>query len=99
MSDNPILPARLKQAASKRTKAAVDSFLQAHKEYVPSVANRALFTQYFSTHGILVPGEKALSEAFAALHDELELAPEAIAVRHISLKGLGPKVHKVSFSI
>jgi len=90
---------RLARAANLRVRQAINLWLTEHPEYVASATNRALFADYFDRNGILVPGIAALNAAYLELRSQLELTPEATCMKVISLKGTGPTVRKVAFSL
>jgi len=93
----PILPARLRVAASKRTVENITDFLARHPEYRQTSANKELIRDFLAKAGVVVPSVAKLEQALVELRGILELAEEAIAVRHISLKDSpGPRVQKIS---
>lgn len=92
-------PRRLREAASKRTAENIAEFLAQNPQYKLTNGNKELFRDFLAKAGVVVPSVAALDRAMKALHGELELAEEATAMRVISLKGTGPRVRKVAFSL
>jgi hypothetical protein len=85
-------------AVRKRVVAAISEFTATHPEYLPSSTNRALIEDWLLRNGVVVPSPETLEKAFDELLPELELAEQAVTVRHTSLANTpGPKIQRVNF--